>query len=149
LVAAAANLSFAVELYIKTLLAVLRIDVPTGHHLGKLYASVPQAVRDEIEMSYATWRRRYGGPASITIAKGPLTPPRWEDGRSESYNLGAVLDRSGDIFSSWRYIYEFTHPGHGGYQFHRFEYWLLLAACDVIHVAILDRLEGSPTDRDG
>jgi hypothetical protein len=147
LVVAAANLAFAVELYIKTLLAELQINVPRGHDLGKLYAEIPQSVRDEIEKSYATWRKDwYGRRASVTIAKGPAKQPKWDDYRSKSNDLGAVLDRSGDVFSSWRYIYEFTGPDQGNYQFHHFEYGLLLCACRAIRAAINDRLQNSPPE---
>ena len=148
LVAAAANLAFAVELYIKTLLAELQINVPQTHDLGKLYAAIPQSVRDDIEKSYAARRKDwYGRRASITIAKGPANQPKWDDYRSKSNDVGAVLDRSGDVFSSWRYIYEFTEPGQGNYQFHHFEYGLLLSACHAIRAAINDRLQNSPAAR--
>jgi hypothetical protein len=130
---AAANLAFALELYIKTLLAEFQINVPRGHDLGKLYGEIPQSVRDEIEKSYATWRKDwYGRRASITIAKGPANQPKWHDYRGKSNDLRALLDRSGDVFSSWRYIYEFTEPDQGNYQFHHFEYGLLLSACRAI-----------------
>ncbi len=146
LVVAAANLAFAVEVYIKALLAELQINVPQTHDLGKLYAAIPQSLRNEIERSYdANWREHwYGKRASITIAKGPLEPPEWNDYRSQPKNLGAVLDRSGDVFSSWRYIYEFTEPVQSNYQFHHFEYGLLLSACHAIRAAISERTRNSP-----
>jgi len=140
LVVAAANLAFALELFIKTLLAELGLDVPRGHDLGKLYREIPQSVRDEIEKSYASWKKDwYGRPASVTIAKGPLEQPGWGDYPSQSQDLTAVLERSGDVFSSWRYIYEFTAPDQGAYQFHHFEYGLLLSACRAIQTAINNR----------
>ncbi len=147
LVVCAANLAFAVELYIKTLLAEFQINVPQIHDLGKLYAEVPQPVRGEIQQSYATWRKDwYGRRASITIAKGPINPPEWDDHASQSNDLGAVLDRLGDVFTSWRYIYEFTEPDQGSYQFHRFEYGLLLSACHALRTSIDDRVQNSPPD---
>jgi len=145
LVVAAANLAFAVELYVKALLAELQINVPQTHDLGKLYATIPQSLRNEIEKSYDTnWREHwYGKRASITIAKGPAEQPEWNDYRNQPKNLGAVLARSGDVFSSWRYIYEFTEPDRAGYQFHRFEYACLLCACPAIRSAIKGRLHNS------
>ncbi|HXY15457.1 MAG TPA: HEPN domain-containing protein [Terriglobales bacterium] len=139
LVVAAVNLAFAVELYIKALLAEFQINVPQTHDLGKLYDAIPQSLRNEIEKSYDTnWREHwYGKRASITIAKGPLEQPEWRDYRNQPKNLGAVLERSGDVFTSWRYIYEFTEPGQGSYQFHDFEYGLLLSACNAIRAAII------------
>jgi hypothetical protein len=137
LVVAAANLAFASELYIKTLLTELSIDVPRGHDLGKLYHEIPQAVRDEIEQAYAECRKDwYGRQAAVTIAKGAVREPEWGDYRSQSQDIGAVLSRSGDAFSSWRYIYEFSGPDQGGYQFHHFEYGLLHCACRALRAAI-------------
>jgi len=145
LVVAAANLAFAVELYIKALLTELQINVPQTHDLSKLYAAIPQPFRNEIEKSYdANWREHWHGKrASITIAKGPVEQPEWSDYRSQPKDLGAVLDRSGDTFSSWRYIYEFTEPGQGSYQFHHFEYGLLLSACDAIRSVINEKVRNS------
>ena len=144
LVVSATNIAFALELYIKTLLAEMQVNVPRGHDLGKLYAEIPRAVRDEIQKSYATFRQAwYGRRASVTIAKGPLTPPRWDDSRGLSNDIEPVLIRSGDVFSSWRYIYEFTEPDQAGYQFHRLEYACLLCACRAIRSAIKDRLHNS------
>ena len=138
LVVAASNLAFAVELYIKTLLAQLKQDVPKGHHLGKLYWSIPEYVRDGIEKSWRTIlkRDRYGKRGSITIAKGPTDPPIWDESRSGAICLEEVLDRSEDVFSSWRYIYEFTRPSQSNYQFHHFEYGSLLSACKAIRATI-------------
>jgi hypothetical protein len=143
-VAAAANPAFAAELYVKTFLAELQINVPQTHDLGKLYAAIPDSVRDEIEKSYATYRKNwYGRRASITIAKGPANEPKWDDYRSQAHDLGALLNRSGDVFSSWRYIYEFTEPDQGNYQFHQFEYGLLLSACDAMRVTLKKLLRNS------
>ena len=145
LVVVASNLAFAVELYIKTLLAQLQHDVPKSHHLGKLYWEIPQNVRDEIEKSWREIVNRdwYGKRASITIVKGPADPPIRDDSRSRFICLEEVLGRSGDVFSSWRYIYEFTEPDQGNYQFHHFEYGLLSSACEAIRVAINERLQNS------
>jgi len=150
LVVAASNLAFAVELYIKTLLAQLQHDVPRGHNLGKLYDAIPQPVRDEIEKScYAIWLRDWSGRhAGITIAKGPADTPKWNDHRIKSKHLGELLTIMGDVFSSWRYIYEFTEPSQSNYQFHRFEYGLLFSVCEAISAAINDRLQNSKADPD-
>ena len=148
LVVAASTLAFAVELYIKTLLAQLSHDVPRGHDLGKLYAAIPQPVRHEIETScFAIWKRDwYGRHAGITIAKGPADTPKWDDYRIKSKDLGQLLATMGDVFSSWRYVYEFTEPDQGNYQLHRFEYGLLFSVCEAIRASIDDRLQNSPAD---
>ncbi|MCK4850313.1 MAG: HEPN domain-containing protein [Phycisphaerae bacterium] len=147
LVAVASNLAFAVELYIKTLLAQLEQDVPRGHNLGKLYWQIPRKVRDEIEKSWREIMKRdwFGKRGIITFAKGAPDTPKWNDKARRVICLEDVLDRSGDVFSSWRYIYEFTEPNQGNYQFHHLEYGALISACEAIRNAINERLQG---DRD-
>src|SRR5438445_12435562 len=74
--AAATNLAFAIELYIKAILIASKIDVPTGregHNLGTLYALMPDYFKTVIERSYAEtrnkdWNGRY---PSITVAMRP------------------------------------------------------------------------------
>jgi hypothetical protein len=141
--AAATNLAFAIELYIKAILIESKIDAPTGrdgHNLGKLHSAMPQHFKTVIERSYEETRKKHwnGKYPSITLAMRPVPAnlPKWDDNRSESLDLGALLDRSSDIFTAWRYIYEFKHPGEGGWQCHRFEYGLLLSACHAMRDTI-------------
>jgi hypothetical protein len=141
--AAATNLAFAIELYIKGILIASRIEPPTGrdgHNLGKLYAALPPHFKDVIERSYEEtrkndWNGRY---PSIIVAMRPepANLPKWDDNRSQSLGLGPLLDRSSDIFSSWRYIYEFKNPGEGGWKSRHFEYGLLLSACRAMRDTI-------------
>ena len=141
--AAATNLAFAIELYIKGILIASKIEPPTGrdgHNLGKLYAALPNHFKDVMERSYEETRKRdwNGRYPSITVAlrPEPANLPKWDDIRSQSLGLGPLLDRSSDIFSSWRYIYEFNNPGEGGWKSHRFEYGLLLSACHAMRDTI-------------
>ena len=141
--AAATNLAFAIELYIKAILIASKIDVPTGregHNLGTLYALMPEYFKTVIERSYAETRKKdwNGRYPSITVAMRPVPAnlPKWEDDRGESLDLGALLNRSSDIFTSWRYIFEFKNSSEGGWKFHRFEYGLLLSACHAMRDTI-------------
>jgi len=141
--AAATNLAFAIELYIKAILIASNIDAPTGrdgHNLGKLHAAMPQHFKNVIERSYEETRKKdwNGRYPSITVAMRPVPAnlPKWDDNRSESLDLGALLNRSSDIFTAWRYIYEFKNPSDGGWQSHRFEYGLLLSACHAMRDTI-------------
>ena len=142
-VAAATNLAFAIELYIKAILIVSKIDVPQGrdgHKLGTLYAKMPQHFRDVIEKSYEETRKKdwNGVYDSITLSIGQVLAgiPKWDDNRSESFDLQVLLNRSSDIFTSWRYIYEFKKPEEDRWQFHRLEYCLLLSACRAMRDTI-------------
>jgi len=143
MVAAATNLAFAIELYIKVILTVSKIAVPIGregHDLGKLYAAMPQHFRGVIGRSYEETRKEdwNGKYPSITVSIGQVSAgiPKWDDDRSESLDLDALLIRSSNIFTSWRYIYEFKKPDPGGWQFHRLEYGLLLSACRAMRDTI-------------
>lgn len=134
LVACATNLSLALELYMKALITQLELTVPKDHDLRSLFDTLPQQVKTQIEEVYdKAWRSQWNGRrASITIAKGPYDEPPWSDYSNESKDLGALLQRSRDVFCSWRYIYEFTEPEGSPYQFHQFEYGLLLCACHAV-----------------
>jgi len=151
LVACATNLGFAIELYLKALLTQLDLPVPQVHDLRALYDGIPQPVRAIIESVYDTALpdevRQLRGRASITLAKGPLEKPLWDDYTKVSLALPDLLARSKDIFPSWRYIFEFTEPEDSPYQFHQFEYALLRCAAEVMRVEITIRLHGTPNRR--
>jgi hypothetical protein len=138
MVVAATNLAFAIELYIKAILVVSQIEVPrgrNGHDLEKLYERLPNHFKVLIEHFYDGTRRRDPWRRSITFALGGPEEPEWDDLR-EPQDLNALLTRSSDLFSSWRYIHEFTIPNKDGYQFRRFEYSGLLAGCRAMRDAV-------------
>jgi hypothetical protein len=143
LVACATNLGFAIELYLKALLIQLDLPVPQDHNLRVLYDRIPQPVRTIIEDVYNTkWPEQASqlcGRVSITLAKGPMENPRW-DNYKVSPALPDLLARSKNLFQSWRYIYEFTQPEDSPYQFHQFEYGLLWCAAEAIRVEVTIRL---------
>jgi len=144
LVGSAVNVAFALELYLKTLLAQLQLGVLKHHDLRDLFDALPLDARTEIEETYdRSWRSRWlGERASITIAVGSRDLPQWTEYR-ESRGLPALLDRSRDVFQTWRYIFEIEVPAGSAYQFHRFEYGLLLCACDSLRAAIVGRFGGA------
>ncbi len=153
LVACATNLGFAIELYLKALLMHLDLPVPQVHDLHDLYDRIPQPVRALIEGTYDTklpdQACQLRGRVSITLARGPLEEPRWDDYKV-SPALPDLLARSKDLFGSWRYVFEFSQPEHTSYQFHQFEYGLLWCVAETIRVEVTVRLSGMeeapPTD---
>jgi len=70
LVASAANLAFALELYLNTLLFQRDEPVPRHHDLLKLWDAVSAPAKDQIEDRYEkVWRSEWlGKQASVTIA---------------------------------------------------------------------------------
>lgn len=146
-VACATTLGFAIELYIKALLTQLDLPFPQTHDLRNLYDLLPKTVRKIIESTYnealPEQVRLLYGRMSITIAKGPLEEPEWDDNNKISLSLPDVLARSRDIFQSWRYIYEFTQPENSPYKFHQFEYGFLWSVAESIRVESTVRLHGT------
>lgn len=141
-VAAAVNLAFALELYLKTLLAQMGLPVPQHHNLRELYDAVPLRTKGQIQEKYDTaWRSEWNERrASITVAKGPPDPPIWDDYREKRKDISHLLERARDCFQSWRYVWEYARPPDTHYQFHEFEYGLLLSACVAVRAIIMDGL---------
>lgn len=143
LVACATNLAFALELYLKALLAQLDLPVPQNHDLRALFDGLPQPVRVLIERTYLEALpddvRVLGGRTTVVLACGPLERPRFEDSNA-SPALPDLLARSKDLFQSWRYAFEFSQPDGSPYQFRRFEYGFLRRAAEVMRVEVTVRL---------
>lgn len=147
LVVCATNLSFALELYLKSLLALLGLQVPNTHDLLKLYNNLPSEIKSEIEERYERGRTTPSPVhASITVAKAirPETP-KWSDNTVESKALANVLERSKDMFKTWRYIFE-GQPKEEGFHSYKFEYLLLLFACVAVRATIKDQMEQTKHD---
>lgn len=134
LVCCATNLGFGLELYLKALLVRFGKAYPHEHDLSKLYATLPAKVKHSIERKYNEYLKFIPPEvyASITVAKGPKVPPKWSDYAGESQDLASVLNRSRDVFSSWRYLFEVRFEGTDPYEIHQFEYLLLDLACKAL-----------------
>lgn len=78
LVSSATNLGFALELYLKALRMQLCLPYRRTHDLWDLYMDLPDDVKLGIGKSYDESRRSLqpGVRGAITIAKGPVEPPR-------------------------------------------------------------------------
>jgi hypothetical protein len=149
-VAGATNLAFAIELYIKSILYVSKIDVPLrreGHNLGKLYAAMPEHFKVMIGKSYEETRKDnwFGRTPSITLSVGEMQAgiPKWDDNRSESWDIETLLVRSADVFTCWRYIFEFKKLEKGEWQFYPLQYGLLLSACRAMRDTIKEMRKDS------
>jgi HEPN domain-containing protein len=141
-VSSATNLALALEIYLKTLLNQLGQPIHKIHDLGKLYTDLPQKIKKEIEDKYdkALHSLPENTRVSITIAKGPYNTPIWK--KHKSIEIAELLKRSADVFVSWRYIFVYE-PKESDYEFHEFEYRLLVLACEAIKACILNHDKGN------
>lgn len=144
-VVCATNLSFAIELYIKALLSHQELQVPKSHDLILLYNTIPQEIRAIIEEVYksAIMEDQSKLPGnSWTLAKGAQEAPEWNDRKKDFPYIPDLLERSKDLFQSWRYVCEVNISNGESYQFHKFEYGLLRFAAEAIRVEVVVRLSG-------
>jgi hypothetical protein len=130
LAACAANMAFALELYLKLMIALPGGQVPHTHDLRRLYDALPDWMRMKVVERY----REKGPFRVITLATGLGDSPEWLD--SKSADLPSVLSRSGDAFDAWRYMFEIEVLPAGEYQYRRFEYGSLDCACQAIRDTI-------------
>ena len=106
LAACATNIAFAIELYLKAILHKCKVDPGREHKLGNIYKQLPQCFKVVIERSFedrrkSDWNGRY--PSISLAAHHRLVKlPAWDDSHAESFDLQALLDRSSDLFVSFR-----------------------------------------------
>jgi hypothetical protein len=133
MIASAVTLALSVELYLKTL-QMISGPPNQGHELHKLYAALPNDLRQSIEAAYeATPKPAPEEPAflefSVAREGGPseARPPKAE---KVDHSLLAVLERSSRVFERWRYLYEAgeSERVNDPYEFH-----YLGVAADVLH----------------
>jgi hypothetical protein len=157
LAACATNLAFALEIYLKTLRVQHGLPAcpqgkgPNRHDLSKMYNDLPAAVRAVMEARFDAARKLQhpAQNAAITFALSPSPKlPPWPDRRSQSTKLGDILERSKDVFVSWRYVFEFEIPDGEAHRMRSFEYLFLFMACEAVNAAIL-RNWFTPTFPDG
>ena len=139
LVAAATNLGVSLEIYLKTLTSLSGLSIPKTHHLHELFALLPSDIKNQLEELYQKGRSTIprNTRSSITLAKGPINPPKWESYVKKPAALVDLLGISSDIFITWRYafVYDAEPLTH---EVHVFEYELLLLACQTIKTIIIE-----------
>jgi len=150
LVACATNLAFAIELYLKGLLAHLGLQVPATHDLRQLYDRIPSPIRALMEDVYLSCFREQveGRPRpAVTLTIGPPDEPVWDRESKGSPALPDLLTRSRDLFQSWRYVFEYRPRDESPYHLRKFEHALLWCAAETVKAELGVRLfptEDSP-----
>lgn len=149
MIAAATNLAFAVELYMKALRIVYGLGPRRIHDLGTLYADLPSRLRRSIEAAYEAAPKpnvtRYATSLGISITHKDASlqeratiPP----GESDE-SIRAVLERSSNVFEAFRYLHDEGQPGRVTRRL--FEYHYLGAAADALRAHVMQGLEGKLT----
>jgi len=115
LIAAATNLAFGVELYLKTLLMATGSKVPTGrngHNLLVLFEALTPETRTSLELFYQK-RMQASGPLKevrvyVTSRSNLSDAERVQEEAKlvSGDDLQSVLTSEKDAFQSWRYFYE-------------------------------------------
>lgn len=116
-VASATSMALSLELYLKSLRAMLGMPIPQTHDLWSLYKSLPTDVKRAISEPYDKRRnnKKKGEWTSfqIQLSVGTFNQKQKEeadaeddDKESPDYSLNKLLKRNKDAFLNWRYIYE-------------------------------------------
>lgn len=88
------NAAFALELYLKALLILNERPVPWAHHHGYLFRALPLLTRDRLVKRFSEYSKN----------DGELLWMKEKDARYAS-DLGSILEASGDVFETFRYIH--------------------------------------------
>ncbi len=103
------NASFAIELYLKTLMISARGGrVTKGHSLRQLYAGFPDFLRDCIEHHYATQQPVGGWRLTMRALTFRATPPAAPQPtpRPKYSTFAELVETLNNAFESSRYFYE-------------------------------------------
>ncbi|MDG6898789.1 MAG: hypothetical protein JRN24_03520 [Nitrososphaerota archaeon] len=128
-------MSFALELYLKA----AHIRARTGfnlktHRLDTLFSSLPEEERTDVSARYEALLKQVRDDQIqfIDLARGPVTTPAWPMGDRLRDGLVPMLERSRDVFQSWRYAFEIGLPRASMHQVIRFEHSLMHIACEAL-----------------
>lgn len=133
-IGSATNLALAVELYLKSIYMLLKMEVPATHHLWTLYENLPDDVKNELKAQYDSTNSRLPKElASVRIytARGknrPFDPPP-EIRKVGPSDLKSVLVRSAEAYVTWRYLYE--HEDTDDWRMFEYEFARLGLVCNV------------------
>ena len=142
LFASATNLALAVELYLKSLMILLRMDIPNTHELWTIFKRFPSELRSAIESQFDSSLDSVPGQTvalQLDIwAGGEPKAPLPDIPTDEKYDLKSLLKRCNNAFVTWRYIYE--RGEQGKHVLFEYEYVRLGVLCEVLRHIIQSRL---------
>ena len=109
IVAAATNLSLAVELLLKALAIVDRTKLEKQHKLLILFRALQESTRKELRRAFTARIKQLppGLVVSMEVALTPtMSPPPDATRTAQSEELEDLLEAEADAFVTWRYLYE-------------------------------------------
>jgi hypothetical protein len=143
LIASAANLALALELYLKALWMLegrTPPKGPRGHDLAMLYEGLPADLRGELETRFDTINNRTG--VRRRAFRVGVIPPEQErpapSSGSRVNSLPLILERARNDYTTWRYLHE--HSRSGELETWDFEYLGLSIARDVLATTADERV---------
>ena len=135
LFASATNLALATELYLKSLMILLRMDIPNTHDLWAIFKRLPpelmQDIGKEYDSSCDSLPEQAVGLELAIWTGGKPEGPLPEFPKEKKRDLKSVLERSRNAFVTWRYIYEMGEEGR--HVFVEYEYGRLGVLCEILH----------------
>jgi hypothetical protein len=132
----AANLIFAVELYLKTLLLLEEKETTAGHDLPQLFAELSVEAKAKIQQALEHEIEALPRGVACTIElRGDRTPNTAADAsdppkRAAASPLDIILNDTGSSFTSWRYFYEI--PRDRAFITHRIRHVGLSTLCRIL-----------------
>jgi hypothetical protein len=130
--ASATNMALALELYLKTALLALGTKVPRTHNLLQLFNLLPDDLRGEIAARYDAHPSPAGTARSMLIELSdehlPDEPASAPSEQQQDVSLSAILERSQDAFTIWRYLYQ----SGGKPGVFEYEHYALGLVCEIL-----------------
>ena len=134
LFASATNLALATELYLKSLMILLGMDIPNTHDLWAIFTRLPPQLIQDIEKEFDSScgslpEHAVGLVLAIWTGTQPEAPLP-EVPKEKKRDLKSILRRSKDAFVTWRYIYEMGVEGR--HALFEYEYGRLGVFCEIL-----------------
>ena len=109
IIAAATNLSLAVELLLKTLAIVDRTKLEKQHRLLVLFRALQESTRKQLRSAYDARIKQLPPDLVVSMEVGitpTMNPPPDAHRAARSDTLDDLLEAEADAFVTWRYLYE-------------------------------------------
>jgi hypothetical protein len=151
LASSATNLTFAVELYLKSYRIIVGESYISNHNLFQQFEKLPDKHKNEIRKRYFNLLVATNDNALqdlnllIKSEQKQITKQEYSKGDNESKTIDEVLRRSSGKFTIWRYIFD-SHEKGKKFTKVKIEYGHLLLICKVFKSLINEMAKGDNLD---